>query len=286
MGLFNNREIATAVWLIVLALWLLKRPEIRKSLVNALRAFCHAKILTIVFLMSLYVLGLILALWFLGMWNFDLLKDTIVWFFVGAMVMMFQFATAGDTNILFRKVVADSIKVMIVLEFFVNTYTFPLLIEIVLVPVFSSIMMLDIVASMDKKYELVSKFLGDLQALAGFSILGIAIYRAVSDFQTLRSFDTVRSIALVPMLSIGMLPFLYLMLVVFQYEQLFVRLDISTEKSPQLKRYIRRQILIHAGFRLARLRTLQKHHFVDLKRAENQQDVIRIFKKDELQKVE
>ena len=44
MGPFNNREIATALWVLLFAWWALRKAEIRKSLADALRAFCHAKV--------------------------------------------------------------------------------------------------------------------------------------------------------------------------------------------------------------------------------------------------
>jgi hypothetical protein len=242
-----------------------------------LRAFCHTKILASVVLMLLYVLGLIEALHAVGMWNIGLLKDTIIWFFVGALAMMVRFATANDTENLFRRIVKDSVKIVIVLEFLVNTYTFPLAVELILVPILTFIAMIDAFTSMHEEYAIVAKITNGLQAVVGFVILGIALRRAVADWQTLNSLDTFRSIALAPVLSVCMFPFVYVMLVVSQYEQLFISLDFGTKKSPRLKRYMRRRVMMHAGLRLYRLRLLRKHHLVDLIHVQRNQDVERIL---------
>ncbi len=83
MGPFNNREVASAFWLLVFAVWILQKPNVRKSLGGALRAFCHPKVLAPVCLMLLYVVGIVTLLATIGIWTVDLLKDTIIWFFVG-----------------------------------------------------------------------------------------------------------------------------------------------------------------------------------------------------------
>lgn len=123
MGLFNNREVATAFWLIVFAVWALRKREIRGSVCEVFHAFWHLKIVAPVFLIFLYIAGVIALLVAIGMWEVGLLKDTVVWFLVGAMAMMMRFATADDTDDIFQKILTDSIKIVILLEFLVNTRT-------------------------------------------------------------------------------------------------------------------------------------------------------------------
>ena len=277
MGPFNNREIATAFWLLVLAVWALRKADIRNSIVGAARAFCHFKILASVCLMLLYVTGAVSLLDAIGIWKVDLLKDTIVWFCVGAMAMMIRFATADNTDNVFQKILADSIKVVILLEFLVNTYTFPLVVELIVVPLITFIAMIDAVASMEEEYSMMAKLIKGIQTIIGFVILGIAINRAVTDFQNLRSVDTFRSIALAPLLSALMFPFIYIMLVISQYELVFLRLDFGVDKARGLKRYARRRIIMYAGLSLTRLQYLLRNHLVDLMHVKTKSDVDRFL---------
>jgi len=278
MGPFNHREVATAIWLLVAAWLALRKPEVRKSLLGVLRAFCHAKILGAVVLLALYVTGLVFVLRHLAMWDITLLKDTIIWFCVGGFAMIMRFTTADDTTGLFRKILGDSVKVVIVLEFLVNTYTFPLGVELVLVPALTFVALIDVVASINEEHAIVAKLARRIETVAGLAILAIAIGRAIADLQTLSSLATIRSIALAPVLSVCMYPFAYLMLVISQYEQLFIRLDLRTERSTQFKRYVRRRVMMYAGLRLDRLRRLQRHHMLDLMRAETTRDVDQLIR--------
>ena len=273
MGPFNNRELATAFWLLVFAVWALRKTEIRKSIGRLFRAFWHFKIVSSVCLMLLYVTGMVALLAAISIWEVNLLKDTIVWFLVGAMAMMMRFATADDTDNIFRKILVDSIKVVILLEFLVNTYTFPLVIELILVPLLTFIAMIDVVASMNEEHAIVAKLAKGIQMVAGFVILGIAANRTFADFQNLKSLDTFRSIVLAPLLSVLMLPFIYIMLVISKYELVFIRLNFGGEKTRRLKHYARRQIMIHAGLSLRRLQYLLTNHMVDLMHIEKESDV-------------
>lgn len=273
MGPFNNREVAAAFWLLVFAVWALRKIEIRRSIGEVFRAFWHLKIVAPVFLMFLYVAGVVALLVAIGMWEVGLLKDTIVWFLVGAMAMMMRFATADDTDDIFRKILTDSIRIVILLEFLVNTYTFPLIIELILVPLLTFIAMIDVVASMNEEHAIVARLAKGIQMIAGFVILGIAVNRAVADFQNLKSLDTFRSIALAPFLSALMFPFIYVMLVISKYELVFLRLNRGSEKTRSLKHYAQRKIIMHAGLSLKRLQHLLRNHMVDLMHIQTESDV-------------
>ena len=273
MGPFNNREIATAFWFVLIAVWALKKAEIRKSLAAALAAFFHVKIVASVLLMALYVVGMVVLLAKAGLWDVGLLKDTLVWFFVGAMVMLMRFATAKDTDNILRKITRDAIKIVILLEFLVNTYVFPLAVELVVIPVLTFIAMIDVVAGMNKEHALVAKVTGAIQTVVGFVILGIVLSRAAHDLQNLASLDTAKSIALAPLLSVILFPFIYVALVISQYELVFIRLDFGIDKTPKLRRYARQKIILHAGFSQKRLQYLLNNHMVDVMHVAEESDV-------------
>ena len=71
--------------------------------------------------MILYTAATVILLTKINLWNVSLLKDTIVWFCVVAMSMMMRFVTSDEVENIFQKILTDSIKIIIVLEFLVNT---------------------------------------------------------------------------------------------------------------------------------------------------------------------
>ncbi|MFC1547333.1 hypothetical protein ACFL5M_02280 [Candidatus Neomarinimicrobiota bacterium] len=279
MGPFNNREVATAFWLLVFAVWALYKSEIRRSIGGVLRAFWRFKIVASFFLILLYVTGMVTFLAMIDMWKVGLLKDTIVWFFVGAMAMMMRFGAADDVENIFQKVLIDSIKIIIVLEFLVNAYTFSLPAELVIVPVMTFIAMVDAVAGLDEKNQAVSKLTKGVQIVIGFVILAIVVSRAILDWQNLQSLDTVRSVLLAPLLSLILCPFLYIMVLISKYELIFLRINLGIDKEKSLKRYARLRIVLHTRLSLRKLQYLLRKHAADLMQIQTEFDVDRLIKR-------
>jgi hypothetical protein len=193
--------------------------------------------------------------------------------------MMMRFGTSDDVENIFRKVMIDSIKIVIILEFLVNTYTFSLPIELITMPIIALIAMIDVIASFDEKYSAILKLTRGVQVVVGFIILSIAVSRAISDFQNLQSLDTVRSITLAPLLSLLFSPFVYVMVLISKYELVFVRLKLGKEKEKKLKRYAQRRILMHTGFSLRKVQHLLRNYAVDLMHIQTEADVDRLLRR-------
>jgi len=263
METFNNREIAAAFWLLILAVLELSQFSIRKS--------CRS------LLMVLYVLAVVVGLRALGVWSVDLLKDTIVWLCFTAVAMMVRFCTTPNSQSAFREVATDSLKIAVLLEFLVNTYTFPLIVELTLVPLVACIAVRDAIAHTKDGYARAARLTTAVLTVLGLTILGNAIGRAIADWREVGSLDRVRSVAIAPLLSLLLLPFMYGMLVHMKYEQVFLRLDLGTDKTPRVKRYARRRIVRHARLSLRRLDHLLRNHPADLMHVKNDAGVDEIL---------
>jgi hypothetical protein len=248
MGFFNNREIATAIWLIIACIFLLFIGNIVTSLPNLFKAFFKTKILTPLFLMMTYTTGIVFILYQVCLWTTSLLKDTIYWFGSTGIVLASKFITSRNNVSLFKETVVDSLKIVMIIEFIINTYTFSLLGELILVPVVTFIVLINTIAETDKKYSSVKKPTYGLLIIIGIAILGFAISKAVSDYKILGSMETLRSFLLPPLLTLLFLPFLYFLVLCSNYEQLFVRLDLGHKKSKELKRYAKKEIMKHCLF--------------------------------------
>ncbi len=277
MGPFNNREIAAALWLAVLLAWSLPKAGVRRSLIVALKALLQEKVVAVLCAAAVYTAGAVIVLRRVGMWDGSLLKDTIAWFCLGGMAMVVRFVTSRDEEDILRKVVAESVTVVVVLEFLSNAYAFSLPTELVLVPVVALIAMVDALAGSSTEYSRVARITEGLQTLVGFAILTIAVTRAIGDLKTLGNLDTLRSVALAPLLSLIFIPFLYGLVLVCSYEEVFLRLDCGTEKNDELKRYARRRILGSVRLSLRRAHRLLRHHAADLVCIQTEADVDRIM---------
>ena len=280
MNLFNNREIATAIWLLVIFILMLFKRDIRKSLLDVIKAFFKIKILSSIFLMIAYTTGIVFVLYQINFWNISLLKDTVVWFcFIGIPISFYSVTSETDQN-LFRKVIVDNIKIVIIIEFIVNTYTFSLVGELVLIPVVTFIVILEVFAKTDEKNSSVAKLQNGLLIIIGIVILIFVISNVVSDYKNFVSLDTLRNFLLPPLLTSLFLPSIYFIVLSSTYEQLFVQLNLGgyEKKSKKLKRYAKRKIIKHCLLSLKKVKKASNMNTYNLKDIRNEEDVDKMIK--------
>jgi hypothetical protein len=280
--LFNNREIATAIWLTLFAAWILTKSDLRKSLAAVIRSFLAWKILASFAAMALYGTLIVLALFAIGFWQPAMIKDTVEWFLFTAVAMQMRFAISRDNVKILRYVFFDNVKIIIVVEFILNTYVMPLPAELVLVPIITFLTSIMTVAQMDEKHALIAKASMLVLGTVGFVVLGFAVLRAISDYRSLGTMNTVRSIAFPPLMSILLVPFIYVMLCVYAYDEAFIRLTIGREKTSKVVRYAKRRIFFHCGLSLRKLRDLTSRPR-EMMRIESNEDVDRLLSSTDLE---
>jgi len=79
VNLLNNREIATATWLLIDLASGLSQNTIRESMLGVVITFFHHKSLSAIICMALYTSAVVFTLFLLEFWNDPILKDTIFW---------------------------------------------------------------------------------------------------------------------------------------------------------------------------------------------------------------
>lgn len=275
--MFNNREIATVIWLTLFAIWMLTKSNVRTSIASAFRAFLNWKILVCVAAMVLYTAMIVASLYAIGFWQIAMIKDTVLWFCFTAFVMVMRFSTSRDNENILRTVLVDNVKLIIFLEFLIGTYVMSLPAELVFVPFVTSVAMLDAFAKLDERNAIVAKFTTSLLAVIGFAIFGFVVSRAIDDFRNLGTLDTVRTIVFPPLMSIAFVPFIYVLVVIVTYESLFIRFAVGRDKAPDVVRYAKRRIFFHCGLSLRRLRAFAKRPPFEIMQVESNADVDRLF---------
>src|SRR5688572_10306130 len=126
MEVLNTREIAHGIWILILCGWAVPQPEMRKHLKALFSAVFHGKLVVAYVGFALYTACAVFILKATGLWAPNLLKDTIVWFVVSGIALLFSGARSAQEIISWRKILADQVKAALLVEYLVNTYTFPL----------------------------------------------------------------------------------------------------------------------------------------------------------------
>jgi hypothetical protein len=232
----------------------------------------------LLFLMSAYTTSVLIVLHHVKLWNTSLLKDSIVWFCFTGILMCFNLVTSKKEEDIFRKIIISNIKIVIIIEFIINTYTFSLVAELFFIPLVILLSMIEVIAKKDKKYSSVIKIINGLYVIIGVVIMFYVISNVVSDYRNIVSLDTLRNILLAPLLTISFLPFIYFMMLFVAYESLFVRLNLGYEKSNKLKRYAKRKIIKHCLLSLKKVSRALNMKTYNLMHIRNKEDVDKMIK--------
>lgn len=233
MDIFNNREIAVLLWGIIILSYLLQKKEIRILTKHFLTKFLAAKsILIIIFLIIVYVSLITFFLYTIDLWNPQQLKNTIFWSISFAILSLFNIHEIKEDYNFFKRALLDNLKLLTVIQFIVNIYTFPLWAEILLFPIltFASLIM----ASTNQQQIEVKKLLEKVFILFGFFIIFYTIYMLISSFEKFYSKDTFDDFLTPILLTALYLPFFFVILLYITYESIFTRLQIFIKK-----RYLR-----------------------------------------------
>lgn len=274
---FSTREIAIGAWILVGLGFALSVRGVRESLLGLLKAFFADKIMAFTGVMVLYSAGIVGVLAALGFWGFALLKDTIFWFIFSGFALAFRVATATDGELALRKVLKDTVRVVIVLEFLTNAYTLSLMGELLLVPGLVFLGLLDAVARTDKKHASVAHLTGTLLAAAGFAVVGFAVSSVLSDGGQLWTITSLKLLLIAPVLSICFVPFLYLVALFMAYDRLYGFLLPALDRRGVVARHARRHLRAFCGLSLRRARALLQERRQELMLIRSEEDVDRLF---------
>jgi hypothetical protein len=277
--LFSNREIAIGLWLAVFLAFAFFNRGVREASRGLIRALLQQKILLVVGLALIYMTGVVVVLSAVGVWTIDLLKDTILWFLFSGLAMAFALDRWSQDENVFRKIVVDSAKIVVIIEFVTSTYTLALPAELVLVPILAVLAAMDAVASTDEKYGPAGKLFKWLQGMIGLAIVLYAAGQGITDYRNLGSLATLRTVVLAPLLSILFSPFVYFLLLYTHYETLFLRLRIGDDKSADVQSYAKSRLICFLGPRLQAVRGFLCTYGHDLMRIRTRSDIDRLINK-------
>lgn len=251
---FNNRELATFIWILFFVFGMGTRKEVRQAFVAVISAFFQRAILISFGATVGYVSILVLILYEVGLWGSYLFKDTVYWFISVAFVFLLNIPRAVRTKYYFVNALLNGLQVIFLLEFIINFYTFSLLVEFFLTPALFVLVGMSVISGSKEEYAPVKSIVDMFIAVYGFFVLGRAIYLLVGDCENLMTDENLQGMILPPVLTTAFIPYFYYLTVYAAYEEIFVMLDLRLSRNKSLARYAKWRALLFCRFNLSRIR--------------------------------
>ena len=154
----------------------------------------------------------------LGLWNTGLVPNTVVWTVGTALVLCFNVNQAAEDSLFFRKTAKSALAVSVFVEFFINLFVFGLLAELILQFVLTILIMVDAFSNQKPEFQQLKKVLDALFVGVGVLFLGYTIVQFYAQWMQLDRQALFLKLALPAWLTIGVLPFIYVLSLYTVYE--------------------------------------------------------------------
>ncbi len=248
----NNRQWAILIWLAVLAVWMLSKKDVRRSVVAFLRTLTTPKLSIPLALMALYVAGLLFAGWKAGIWSSELATDTAFWFAGSAVVLFFKLNEASEPGF-FRRTALATVELTVFIEFAMNISVFSLPAELILQPVLAVLVTMAAYTALKPEYEQVRRVLDFALGFAGVVLVVVVVVRTIGRLDEIDWVTQGLALALPVWLTLGLLPFIAVLSVWSRFDHAYVHVK---SVAPSWKHTLRGMtvVIVTLGMRQQNLR--------------------------------
>jgi hypothetical protein len=226
--ILNNRELATIIWIVLIFVALLFIRPVRADLAKVGRTLIGPPLLETFVLLLSYVVLLAWTGHALGIWTTDLISETVWWFVGTALVLLFNVTTAGGERGFFRRTLVQVFGVTLLIDFFMNDlFVLSLPVELFLVAAITLLGLVTLAARMDPTTLQVASLTGCLMTVIGLGLVTYVIVNVVTNWNEVATKEHLLELLLPVWLTLGFLPFLYLIGIMVGYQSAFNRIEWS-----------------------------------------------------------
>ncbi len=236
----TNRELASvilvAVFIGVFAITPQLRRHVASSFIDVIRMFFFWKIQLTLFLYFAYVLALVFVARQLGVWEWGLLKDTLIITIFAGLPLLFSAKKVKDGTKLVREVVRDVAGTSALVFFYLSLGSLPLWGELLLQPLIILLSLTAVVIHYQPEHRAVGKLAETVLGIIGFSLLAYTTKLVISTWNGDTLSNAIASLALSVWLPITLIPFVYIFAFIMLSETIITMLPfVNDKKMPKLR---------------------------------------------------
>jgi hypothetical protein len=273
----NTRETASLVWAIAALLVALAIPSLRASvsaLVSVvLRPFTAVLLASTTLLAAATTGGLAL----IGYWRPSMVAATAAWFVGTAIAGTFRMGGVRELQLLALRAVA----LAGLIEFVSNAYTFPLWMELFLVPGVVVFVTLASFADLRPEFAIVRAPLRMISIALFVGTLTPTVVYVIQHLGKLENAERAREFLLPLVLTVAFLPYLYAVRMVVVWQTALSMLRFGMQDRPALLKKARRSLITSCRGSLSRIQLFEPRFRWMLASAASYEDIDRTFREFE-----
>jgi hypothetical protein len=208
--------------------------------------------------MAAYTAAVCWRLSIVGYWNVALLKDTLLWFCFSGLTLGFASNHLDGFPAWWRRALADQIKLVLVLEYIISTYTFSLLAELVLQPTLLLLIIVSAIGRSKEEFGRLARAADLILTFLGLGLIAALVQAVISSRLSGLGVSDVRAILLPPILTATFVPVAYLFHVLAAYQTLFLRTRFALARDERLLRQAKWRLVRMLGPNLVAVQRFTK----------------------------
>lgn len=174
----TNRDIAFLLWFGAVAIALLAWRTGREAVLGILGAL-RGKLLVVALLYAAYFALVVAAGQAIGIWNTNLLKETLAWFVLAGIPLLFKFPETYDTRGFYRRSAKRLVGIAVAIEFIIGLTAFSLGAELLLLPAAVFLGVMSAFAGTKPEYKQVKKLFDGALVVLGLSFIVLTAMKLI-----------------------------------------------------------------------------------------------------------
>jgi hypothetical protein len=221
----NTREIAITILVIVFLIIIFITKKTRKAILKLFKSVFCTKLIFPFIGMILYISLISYLLSQIGLLNLSLIKDVIIWFIIGAIPLFYKTNQINKKyKNFFRNNIFEFISITTIISFIYNFYTFNIIIELILAIIVLFLTLLIVVSKTNEEYKNVEKLFNIFLKLIFLGLFIIFIHYLLINPNGFININTVIIYILPAILTISLLPYIYVFALYMEYKDFYSRL--------------------------------------------------------------
>ena len=277
--IFNTREIAIGIWIVIGLLWFASLGKGRKSLIQLVRAILQWRLVIIYLAIFIYCGVTVYVLCRVNFWQWSFLKDTIMWTVLSGIGILVRYEQRNGFKNQMKKYIRDAISVTAIVVFVSSAYTFNIWVELISVPILVMFGGAQVYAENDPRsdYKRVAKFLQALFVAYGLIAISFSLRSVIGNYQDFLTTETLRNFLLPIVLLIAFIPFYYAFALYSIYEVVFIQLKWPTRNDKSLVKYLKLKLRKYVGINLFKMERFCQYRKYATPFLKSKEDVDRFF---------
>lgn len=249
----TNRELASIIWLAIFALAICSYRNVRIALLQVLKAFLARSIVLAFAALLVWITLTVELLTLIGVWHSDDMKITLQWVITFALALFFKANQAGEEAGFYKAAIKEAAGFTVLVLFVIDFHNFNIWLELLLVPTVTVMALMQVFSTTKQEFASARWLLTWVMAIVGivYLIYGVReVFESPSAFFTFAMF---REFLDPLLLSLLLLPFIYLLSTYLQYESAMALLQWNV-KDRYLRRFAKLDFFLSIGPRVKLLR--------------------------------